>query len=164
MRSLKTYSAEETELFGEKVGRFIKDNYSDTGAVIALFGGLGMGKTTFVRGVSKVFDTDEPVSSPTFAIVHDYGGSPSLVHFDMYRVEGWDDLETTGFFDYIDKGNFVLVEWSENIREALPDDVIEIYFSHESPDDAMMKNDDENGQAMETRLISWSDNFNLEIN
>ena len=66
------------------------------------------------------------VSSPTFAIVNVYlGGTLPVYHFDMYRISGWEDLETTGYFDYLDSGDgIVVVEWSENIDAALPDNTI----------------------------------------
>lgn len=88
--------------------------------MLALFGGLGMGKTAFVRGLAAGRGLEAEVSSPTFALVHEYGGQPPLVHFDMYRVTGWDDLYSTGFFDYIDAGCILAVEWSENVEGALP--------------------------------------------
>ena len=91
------------------------------GTVVAFYGGLGMGKTAFVRGMAKGLGLDAEVSSPTFALVHEYGGQPPLVHFDMYRVSGWEDLYSTGFFEYIDAGCLLAVEWSENIEAALPE-------------------------------------------
>ena len=66
------------------------------------------------------------MTSPTFALVHEYGGSPPLCHFDMYRVNSWDGLYSTGFFDYLDAGGILAVEWSENIQEALPEDSIQV--------------------------------------
>lgn len=73
---------------------------------MALYGGLGMGKTAFVRGLAAGLGIQAEVSSPTFALVHDYGGSPPLIHFDMYRISGWEDLYTTGFFDYLEAAAF----------------------------------------------------------
>lgn len=98
------------------------------GAVVALFGGMGMGKTAFVRGMAAGFGLKAEVSSPTFSLVNEYGGSPPFVHFDMYRVSGWDDLMTTGFFDYLDSGAVIAVEWSERIETALPADSVRVYF------------------------------------
>ena len=98
------------------------------GTVLALFGGMGMGKTALVRGIADGLGLSAEVSSPTFALVHDYGGQPPLVHFDMYRINGWEDLYTTGFFDYQDAGAILVVEWSENIENALPLDAIRLYF------------------------------------
>ena len=123
-RTWVTRSAAETEALGAAVGRALTG-----GAVLALFGGLGMGKTTFVRGLAAGRGLEAEVSSPTFALVHEYGGQPPLVHFDMYRVTGWDDLYSTGFFDYIDAGCILAVEWSENVEGALPEEALRFRFA-----------------------------------
>ena len=121
MFQVVTQSAEETEAFAFKIGCKLQK-----GAVIAFFGGLGMGKTAFTRGLAKGLGVSDYVSSPTFALVNEYKGRIKLYHFDMYRVESWDDLYSTGFFDYIEEGAVLSCEWSENIENALPDDVIKI--------------------------------------
>ena len=123
-RTWVTRSAAETEALGAAVGRALTG-----GAVLALFGGLGMGKTAFVRGLAAGRGLEAEVSSPTFARVHEYGGQPPLVHFDMYRVTGWDDLYSTGFFDYIDAGCILAVEWSENVEGALPEEALRFRFA-----------------------------------
>ena len=123
-RTWVTRSAAETEALGAAVGRALTG-----GAVLALFGGLGMGKTAFVRGLAAGRGLEAEVSSPTFALVHEYGGQPPLVHFDMYRVTGWDDLYSTGFFDYIDAGCIRAVEWSENVEGALPEEALRFRFA-----------------------------------
>ena len=99
------------------------------GSVVAFTGGMGMGKTAFVRGALAAFGNPSFVSSPTFALVHDYGGSPRVYHFDMYRVENIDDLYATGFFDYLDGESILFIEWSENITEALPADTVFVHIS-----------------------------------
>lgn len=121
MREIKTSSVEETEAIAEEFAKELRG-----GTVLAFFGGLGMGKTAFVRGLARGLGITAQVSSPTFAIVNDYGGNPPLAHFDMYRIESWEDLYSTGFFDYIDAGYILAVEWSENIENALPEDCIRI--------------------------------------
>lgn len=99
------------------------------GEVIAFQGGLGMGKTAFVRGLARALGFGGAVSSPTFALINEYiGGRLALYHFDMYRVEGWEDLYSTGYFDYIEAGGVTAVEWSENITAALPDGTIFVTF------------------------------------
>ena len=123
-RTWVTRSAAETEALGAAVGRALTG-----GAVLALFGGLGMGKTAFVRGLAAGRGLEAEESSPTFALVHEYGGQPPLVHFDMYRVTGWDDLYSTGFFDYIDAGCILAVEWSENVEGALPEEALRFRFA-----------------------------------
>lgn len=124
-------SPECTEHFGELLGGVLKG-----GEVIACFGGLGMGKTRFTAGIAKGMGNNAEVSSPTFALVHEYGGKIPLCHFDMYRINGFDDLCTTGFFDYIDNGSVLVIEWSENIENALPEDnLIRINFERGDNDD-----------------------------
>lgn len=118
-----TNSEQETMELGNRLARQCK-----AGTVVAFFGGLGMGKTAFVRGMAQVLAPSAHVSSPTFALVNDYGGNPPLVHFDMYRISGWEDLDVTGFFDYQEQGAVLAVEWSENIEAALPETAVRITF------------------------------------
>lgn len=121
MRKICSHSPEETEAIGERLAGALQGN-----EVLALYGGMGMGKTAFVRGLARGLGVCREVSSPTFALVHEYQGRVPLYHFDMYRVGGWDDLYSTGFFDYLDCGAVLVIEWSENIEAALPDGVIRI--------------------------------------
>ena len=120
MEEYLSKSVEETEAIAEKFSKNL-----DGDEIIALYGDLGAGKTAFARGLARGLSVEENVSSPTFAIVNEYMGDFPLYHFDMYRIESWNDLDTIGFFDYI--GNGVLViEWSENIEAAIPDDAIRV--------------------------------------
>lgn len=117
-----SHSAAQTVKIGEQIGGRIT-----AGGVIALEGGLGLGKTCLVSGIARGLGYTGEVASPTFALVNEYiGGRIPLYHFDMYRVERWDDLYSTGFFDYLDSGGLLAVEWSENIAAALPDDAARI--------------------------------------
>lgn len=96
------------------------------GEVIAFTGGMGAGKTAFTRGLAVGLGAGDVASSPTFAIVNEYRGRLILEHFDMYRIDTWDDLFSTGFFDYLDTDRVLAIEWSENIEGALPDNAIYI--------------------------------------
>ena len=113
MIEFSSKSAKETIALGEKLAKKL-----DGGTVVDFYGGLGMGKTTIISGIAKGIVLTCNVSSPTFAIVNVYGEHNELCHFDMYRVESWDDLYSTGFFDYIDMGSVLCVEWSENVENA----------------------------------------------
>ena len=111
MREYRTCSVQETEQLASEFAKELK-----CGDVVAFTGGMGAGKTAFVRGLAKGLGVSGEVSSPTYAIVNEYRGDPTLYHFDMYRVSSADDLFTTGYFDYLDQGDSILaVEWSENI-------------------------------------------------
>ena len=58
---------------------------------------------------------EDSVSSPTFALVNEYDGDIPIFHFDLYRIDGYDDLYAIGFFDYLDRGGIIAAEWSENV-------------------------------------------------
>ena len=117
-----SHSPDETIAFAEKVGSLLKG-----GDIIAYKGGMGAGKTTFTRGLCKGLGLPDEVTSPTFALVNEYRGDEiTLYHFDMYRISGEGDLETTGFYDYISPESVIAVEWSENIEDCLPKDIITI--------------------------------------
>ena len=110
----------ETEKIAAEFARYIKN-----GDCIAFVGGMGMGKTAFVRGLSAGMKLKGEVCSPTFAIVNEYrSDATTLYHFDMYRITSMDDLYSTGFFDYLDTDAVLAVEWSENITYALPENTI----------------------------------------
>lgn len=129
MQTFITENENETVILGEKLAKTLKG-----GTVVAFFGGLGMGKTAFTRGLAKGVGAIRDVSSPTFAIVNDYGGEPHLYHFDMYRVESWDDLYSSGFFEYYESGGVLAVEWSENIENALPENTVRVVFKRGKTD------------------------------
>lgn len=118
-------SPADTENIGKMLGEKIEN-----GTVIAFRGGLGMGKTCFTRGLAKGLGSIDAVTSPTFALINEYlSGRLPLYHFDMYRISGWEDLYSTGFFDYIAEGGVLACEWSENIENALPKNTIIVEFS-----------------------------------
>lgn len=117
MREYRTTKPAETEALGEALAAELRP-----GMVVAFFGEMGSGKTVLTRGLARGLNCTETVSSPTFALVHEYGGEPPLAHFDMYRISTWDELDSTGFYDYIDQGYVLAVEWSENIENALQDE------------------------------------------
>lgn len=122
MIKITTSSPEETIAAAEKLGALLK-----AGDMIAYKGGLGAGKTTFTRGIAIGMGLGDNVTSPTFALVNEYRGQDiTLYHFDMYRINSEDDLESTGFYDYDFEDNVAAVEWSENIAEFLPKSTVYI--------------------------------------
>lgn len=129
MQRFVTNSPAETEELGKRLASALNGS-----EVVALFGGLGMGKTAFTRGISAGLGVFDGVTSPTFALVNEYRGRFNIYHFDMYRVGTWDDLYSTGFFDYIGNG-VIIIEWSENIEGALPEDCIRIEISRGEHDE-----------------------------
>lgn len=132
MISVKANSFEETIEYAKKLGRSLKG-----GEVIAYFGGLGMGKTTFTSGLCEGYGINAEVSSPTFALVNEYGtGNKKIYHFDMYRISGFEDLCSTGFFDYLETNAVLAIEWSENIENALPENYIKLEIERGDSDES----------------------------
>lgn len=128
MAVYQTNSPEETEQLARRVGEKLRD-----GDVIAYRGGMGMGKTAFTQGLATGMGIGgELVSSPTFALINEYRkNGRRLCHFDMYRIDGYDSLYSTGFFDYLDQDAVLAIEWSENIQglDVLPKGTIWITIS-----------------------------------
>ena len=119
--TIYTKSEAETEAAGAAFARDLPQ-----GAVVALFGGLGAGKTAFVRGMARGMGIAARVSSPTFTIVNEYLGARELYHFDMYRLASADELFDIGWEDYLRRGGVCAVEWSENVADAFEGDEITV--------------------------------------
>ena len=126
-----TCSVAETETLGARLGAVLAP-----GSVVAYVGDLGMGKTAFTRGLAVGLGYQGRVTSPTFTIVNEYdGGRLPLFHFDMYRLRSADDLFDIGWEDYLARNGVCVVEWSENVTEALPPDTIWVRIERESDTD-----------------------------
>lgn len=134
MEPTKIYTASPAET--ERVGAELAEALLADSALpryIALYGDLGVGKTAFVRGVANVLCPGAAVRSPTFALVNEYRGSLPMFHFDMYRITGEDDLYSIGYDDYLLREGVILVEWSENIPFALPDEFLRVTITKNDP-------------------------------
>ena len=130
-RRLYTESTAETEAVGAALAKEMAAD--DTlPPFVALYGDLGVGKTAFVRGFASVFCAGVAVRSPTFALVNEYRGKEkTLFHFDMYRIDGEDDLYSIGFDDYLMRDGICLAEWCENIPFALPEEYLRVSIEKE---------------------------------
>ena len=117
-----TNSERETEELGVRLAERL-----EPGNVVAFTGDLGAGKTAFTRGLARGLGITDRVSSPTFTIVNEYeGGRLPLFHFDLYRLSSSDELFDIGWEDYLARGGVCAVEWSENVSDALEEDVISV--------------------------------------
>ena len=116
-----TNSEAETIQEGVTVGRKL-----ESGMIVALYGGLGAGKTAFTRGIALGLGINARISSPTFTIVNEYDGTIPLFHFDMYRLESENELFDIGWDDYIERDGVCVVEWSEKAIGAIPPDAVKI--------------------------------------
>ena len=122
-----TNTVEETIELGKKIGRSL-----EPGDIICIDGDLGSGKTHLTKGIALGLGIDEHITSPTFNIVNEYEGKIKLYHFDVYRVNDPDEIAAIGFDEYIFSDAVSVIEWSDYIKELIPDDHIQINIANES--------------------------------
>lgn len=119
------YSLEETWQVAAEVAAHLTP-----GTVIALTGDLGAGKTTFMQGLGFACGVNRPITSPTFTLCQEYQTPRfKLVHMDLYRLNGPDDLLTIGFLEHLESGAVVAVEWPERGGDLIPPDALHITLS-----------------------------------
>lgn len=110
------------------------------GAVLALHGDLGAGKTCFVQGLAAGLDVQQPVSSPTYTLVNEYRGRLPLYHVDLYRLHSVDEALDMGLDDYLDGTGITAIEWPERAATALPARTRHIRFTHgQTPTDRVIR-------------------------
>ncbi|MCL2608906.1 MAG: tRNA (adenosine(37)-N6)-threonylcarbamoyltransferase complex ATPase subunit type 1 TsaE [Treponema sp.] len=119
-------SPEDTEVLGRRIAGFLT-----AGSVLALYGGLGSGKTCLARGVARGLGVAEAVTSPTYTIVGEYlatvgGRELPLYHIDAYRLRDEDDFEEIGAGELLGGEGIAIVEWSERVPGLIPEDAIRV--------------------------------------
>ncbi|MGH7496785.1 MAG: tRNA (adenosine(37)-N6)-threonylcarbamoyltransferase complex ATPase subunit type 1 TsaE [bacterium] len=113
---LRSDSAEETRGLATKLAGLLEQRQ-----IVLLFGNLGSGKTTFVKGICAALGVPDKVTSPTFTIMHLYRGAEiTIYHFDFYRLESWRDIAALGVEEYFDGDGICLIEWPERVLPLLP--------------------------------------------
>jgi tRNA threonylcarbamoyladenosine biosynthesis protein TsaE len=111
---LTSVSPEDTEATGFKLGKMLK-----AGAVVGLYGDLGSGKTTMVRGIASARGVNRrDVTSASFTIIAEYPAEPPFFHIDLYRIERGEDLEATGLWDCLRRDAVSVIEWAERLGDA----------------------------------------------
>ncbi len=127
--SFEVGSVEETWALARSLAAELKP-----GDVVCLEGDLGAGKTTFVQGLAAALGTLGRVTSPTFCLVQEHrrngGGAGALVHMDLYRLHGEDDVLAIGWEDYLSDGAILAVEWPERAGSLIPADARHVRFFH----------------------------------
>ena len=104
--------------------------------VIAFYGKMGAGKTTFIKALCEELGVEDVITSPTFAIVNEYTSSQmptAIYHFDFYRIKRLEEVYDMGYEDYFYSGSLCFIEWPELIEELLPDDAVRVSIE-EQPD------------------------------
>ena len=124
--SFEVGSVEETWALARRLAAELRP-----GDVVCLEGDLGAGKTTFTQGLAAALGVEGRVTSPTFCLVQEHrGGDAYLVHMDLYRLQGEDDVLAIGWEDYLAAGAIIVVEWPERAGGLIPADARHIVFTH----------------------------------
>ena len=127
MRTLEIATAEEMRALGASVAKHLAP-----GDVLGLKGNLGAGKTTFMQGFLRAIDPGLEALSPTYTLLNEYECEPPVYHFDLYRLEDLDGLESVGYWDIVEGGDgIVCVEWFDKIPGAFTGDKF-IHIEHQS--------------------------------
>ena len=117
---LTLISSDPVETF--HIGRILGETLTE-GAIVALIGELGAGKTSLTQGIARGMGVPEgyPITSPTFTLINEYPGRLNLVHLDVYRLSGSSDLMDLGYEEYFFGKNVTVIEWAEKIEDVLPE-------------------------------------------
>ena len=118
---LTTASPDDTRAVGEAMATLLRP-----GDVVSLTGDLGAGKTTFVQGAARALGVQEPVLSPTFALVRQYRGRVPVYHLDIYRLDRVQDVLDLGFEEFVDRRAIVFIEWGDAIDALLPPEHLQV--------------------------------------
>ena len=121
-----TYRVEGLAQLSEAAEKFVREVPLDR--VIAFYGQMGAGKTTFIRAICEVLEVPETVTSPTFALVYEYSRDhqKKIYHFDFYRINRIEEAFDLGYEEYFYSGETCLVEWPEKIEGLLPEDAVRV--------------------------------------
>jgi tRNA threonylcarbamoyladenosine biosynthesis protein TsaE len=133
LTELVSSAPEETQALGERLARRLSP-----GAVVALRGGLGSGKTCLTKGIACGLGVRETVTSPTYTIISEYSGDLPLYHIDAYRLAGDDDFESTGAPELLGGNGVAVIEWSERIPRSLPEGAITVTIEITGPQERVI--------------------------
>jgi tRNA threonylcarbamoyladenosine biosynthesis protein TsaE len=111
----------------DTVAKALINQFSDH-RIFAFYGKMGAGKTTFIQSICKSLETDDNVTSPTFALINEYKTrqQKSIFHFDFYRIKDIEEAFDLGYEDYLFSGNYCLIEWPEMIEPLLPENIVKV--------------------------------------
>jgi tRNA threonylcarbamoyladenosine biosynthesis protein TsaE len=126
---IKTASPEETRRLGAALAELLP-----RGAVVALRGELATGKTCLVSGMAERFAPTDYVHSPTFTLVNQYGKDPALLHVDLYRLGGPEEVADLGYAELFDSEDICVVEWAERAEALLPKVRLDVFLEHAGGD------------------------------
>lgn len=130
-----TNNVEETLKFGKKFFLQLK-----AGDIVCLFGDLGSGKTTFVKGLAQGLGIKQDiVNSPTFVLLNIYEGKLPLYHFDLYRMEDVKEILAIGYEEYFYGQGITMVEWAERLENLMPKKYVRVELLHRGEEKRLIR-------------------------
>ncbi len=128
-------NSNETLKLGEKISTQLK-----AGDIVCLFGDLGSGKTTFVKGLAQGLGIEaDVVNSPTFVLLNIHEGKLPLYHFDLYRLEDVQEILALGYEEYFYGEGITVVEWAERLKHLMPKKYVHVELSHQGENKRLIK-------------------------
>lgn len=133
MKSVRLVSESPAATFriGRTLGELLKE-----GDIVALTGELGAGKTCLTQGIARGLDVPDSyrITSPTFTLANEYPGRLNLIHLDVYRLSGSQDLQDLGYEEFFFGRGVTVIEWAEKIGDVIPDQSIRVAMAYVDPD------------------------------
>lgn len=128
-------SPQDTIKFGKKIAKLLKPTF-----VVGLYGDLGSGKTTLVKGIAVALGVEgSEVNSPTFVLIKEYRAKFPLYHFDLYRLNSISQIEGLGYEEYLSGKGICVIEWAEKLDGLMPKDHVEVRLFHKGDDKRLIK-------------------------
>ncbi|MGQ0826095.1 MAG: tRNA (adenosine(37)-N6)-threonylcarbamoyltransferase complex ATPase subunit type 1 TsaE [Actinomycetota bacterium] len=140
---IHTASVERTRALADALASLLV-----AGDIVLLIGDVGAGKTSFAQGLARGLGVIEPVTSPSFTIVHEYGGRLPVVHIDVYRLDRLQELYDIGIEELVDSGRVTMVEWGDVVAQILPTEHLAVRID-------LGASDDERGFTLECSGTRW---------
>ena len=124
----------------EVAAKFL-ESIKDRSPIVAFYGSMGAGKTTFIKAICDALGVDDVVNSPTFALVNEYtsGEGEPIYHFDFYRIKSLAEAYDLGYENYFFSGSLCLIEWPELIEDLLPDEVVRVSIEVVSDNERLIR-------------------------
>lgn len=149
-RTFVSRSPAATEALGASLGGALVP-----GAIVALDGDLGSGKTTFVRGLARGLDIADAVSSPTYALLQTYAGRLELYHFDAWMEGRERAFLLDGGLEWLHSGGVAVVEWAQRVEELLSEPRLHVAFEHRGPSERRVRVSIDGRETSERPLARW---------